>query len=129
MSLPGGRGTFSQMAWCPRVPALGLALGVAVLAQACAQPREQGASPTASAADGQCQQRIIVTFAAAAESDTVTALAASTAVKLNVVSRLLPTTYVLDLSAADCNAALLRLRGAAGVRAVEPDSRRVPHQG
>jgi len=115
------------MAWCPRVPALGLALGVAVLAQACAQPREQGASP-ADAADGQCQQRIIVTFASAAESDMVAALAASTAVKLNVVSRLLPTTYVLDLSAADCNAALLRLRGAAGVRAVELDSRRVPHQ-
>jgi hypothetical protein len=116
------------MAWCPRVPALGLALGVAVLAQACAQPREQGGS-SASAADSQCQQRIIVTFASSAESDTVAALAASTAVKLNVVSRLLPTTYVLELSAADCNAALSRLRGAAGVRAVELDSRRVAHPG
>ncbi len=129
MSLPGGRGTFTKMAWCSRVPALGLALGVAVLAQACAQPREQGASPAASAAGGQCQQRVIVTFAAAAENDTVAALASATAVKLNVVSRLLPTTYVLDLSAADCNAALVRLRGAAGVRAVELDSRRVPHPG
>jgi len=125
----GGRGTFNQTTWFSRVPALGLALGVAVLAQACAQPREQGASPVATAADGQCKQRIIVTFAAAAENDTVAALAAATAVKLNVVSRLLPTTYVLDLSAADCNAALLKLRGAAGVRAAEPDSRRVPHQG
>ena len=103
---------------------LGLALGVAVLAQACAQPREQGAA----AAGGQCQ-RIIVTFVSAAENDTVSALAATTAVKLNVVSRLLPTTYLLDLSAADCNAALTRLRGAAGVRAVELDSRRVPHPG
>ena len=83
----------------------------------------------ASAADGQCKQRIIVTFAAAAENDTVAALAAATEVKLNVVSRLLPTTYVLDLSASDCNTALLKLRGAAGVRAAEPDSRRVPHQG
>jgi hypothetical protein len=129
MSLSGGRGTFNKIAWCSRVPALGLALGVAVLAQACAQPREQGALPAASAADGQCQQRIIVTFALAAETDTVAALAAATAVKLNVVSRLLPTTYVLDLSAPDCNAALLKLRGAAGVRAAEPDSRRVPHQG
>jgi hypothetical protein len=117
------------MVWCSRVPALGLALGVAVLAQACAQPREQGASRTASTADGQCQQRIIVTFAAAAGNDTVAALAAAAGVKLNIVSRLLPTTYVLDLSAPDCNAALLRLRGAAGVRAAEPDSRRVPHQG
>ena len=117
------------MAWCSRVPALCLALGVVVLAQACAEPREQAASPAASAADGQCRQRIIVTFAAAAESDTVAALAAATGVKLNVVSRPLPTTYVLDLSAPDCNAALLRLRGAAGVRAAEPDSRRVPHQG
>jgi hypothetical protein len=98
------------------------------LAQACAQPREQGASPAVGTADGQCH-RDIVTFAAAAENDTVAALAAATAVKLNVISRLLPTTYVLDLSAADCNAALVRLRNAAGVRAVEPDSRRVPHQG
>jgi hypothetical protein len=129
MSLSGGRGTFNRMAWCSRVPALGLALGVAVLAQACAQPREQGTSPAASAADGQCQQRIIVTFAAPAENDTVAALAAAAGVKLNVVSRLLATTYVLDLSAPDCNAALLKLRGAAGVRAVEPDARRLPHQG
>ena len=83
----------------------------------------------ASTAAGQCKQRVIVTFAAAAENDTVAALAAATAVKLNVVSRLLPTTYVVDLSAADCNAALVRLRGAAGVRAVELDSRRVPHEG
>lgn len=128
MSVPGGRGTFNQMPWCPRVPAASLALGIAVLAQACAQPREQVA-PSAHVADGQCQQRIIVTFAAAAESDVVASLAAAAAVKLAVVSRLLPTTYVLDLSAADCNAALLRLRNAAGVRAVEPDSRRVPHQG
>ena len=128
MSLPGGRGIFSQMAWCSRVPALGLALGVAVLAQACAQPREQGGSSAASAA-GQCQQRVIVTFAAAAENDTIAALAAATAVKLNVISRLLPTTYVLNLSAADCNAALVRLRDATGVRAVELDSRRVRHQG
>jgi len=129
MSLPGGRGTFNQMAWYSRVPALGLALGIAVLAQACAQPREQGASPTAGTAGVQCQQRIILTFAAAAESGVVASLAAATGVKLTVVSRLLPTTYVLDVSAADCNAALLRLRAAAGVRAVEPDSRRVPHQG
>jgi hypothetical protein len=129
MSLPDGRGTFNQIAWCSRIPALGLALGVVVLAQACAQPREQGASPAASAVAGQCEQRIIVTFAAVAEANTVAALAAATAVKLNVVSRLLPTTYVLDLSAPDCNAALKRLRAAAGVRAAEPDSRRGPHQG
>jgi hypothetical protein len=117
------------MAWCSRVPALGLALGAAVLAQACAEPRVQAGSPAAGAADGQCRQRIIVTFASAAENDTVAALAAATAVKLNVVSRPLPTTYVLDLSAPDCNVALLKLRGAAGVRAAEPDARRLPHQG
>jgi len=117
------------MAWCSRVPALGLAFGAAVLAQACAQPREHSASPAARAADGQCQQRIIVTFASPAENDSVAALAAATGVKLNVVSRLLPTTYVLDLAAQDCNAALLRLRGAAGVRAADPDSRRVAHPG
>jgi hypothetical protein len=99
------------------------------LAQACAQPREQGVSPAASTAAGQCQQRIIVTFALAAETDAVAALAAATAVKLNVVSRLLPTTYVLDLSAPDCDAALKRLRGAVGVRAAQPDARRVPHPG
>ena len=101
----------SQMAWCSRVPALCFALGVAVLAQACAQPREQGASPVAgaAAATGQCQQRIIVTFARAAESGDVAALAASAGVGLTVVSRLLPTTYVLDLAAtADCGVALAR---------------------
>ena len=117
------------MAWYSRVPALGLALGVAVLAQACAQPREQATSPPANAAAALCQQRVIVTFASAADTDVVAALAAAAAVKLNVVSRLLPTTYVLDLSAPDCNAAVKRLRSAAGVRAAEPDSRRVPHQG
>jgi len=117
------------MAWCSRVPALGLALGVAVLAQACAQPREQGPLPAASAIDGQCRQRVIVTFASTAESETVAALASATGVRLSVVSRLLPTTYVLDLAAPDCNVALQKLRAAAGVRAAEPDSRRVPHQG
>ena len=127
--MPGGRGTFNQMTWCPRVPAVGLALGVAVLAQACAQPREQGASHAAGTVAAQCQQQIIVTFAVAAENDRVVALAAATDVKLNVVSRLLPTTYVVDLSAADCNAALVRLRDATGVRAVELDSRRVRHPG
>ena len=116
------------MAWCSRVPALGLALCVAVFAQACAEPREPGASPAPSSAV-QCRQRVIVTFAAAAESEAVAALAAATGVRLAVVSRLLPTTYVLDLSAADCSAALGRLRAAAGVRAAEPDTRRVPHQG
>jgi hypothetical protein len=120
------------MAWCSRVAALGLALGVAVLAQACAQPREPGASPAggASTAGGQCQQRIIVTFTLAAENADVEALAASAGVGLTVVSRLLPTTYVLDLAAtADCATALTRLRNAAGVHAVEPDARRRPQQG
>ena len=125
MSLPGGRGTFSQMAWCSRVPALGVALGVAVLAQACAQPREHGAAPAGSTAGGQCQQRVIVTFTLPAESAEVEALAASAGVGLTVVSRPLPTTYVLDVAAtADCAVALTRLRNAAGVRAVEPDARR-----
>jgi hypothetical protein len=118
------------MAWWSRVPALGVVLGITVLAQACTEPRQQAAATVAGDAAGQCRQRIIVTFAAPAESDAVAALAASAGVGLTVISRLLPTTYVLDLAAtADCSVALLRLRNAAGVRAVEPDSRRVPHEG
>jgi hypothetical protein len=118
------------MARRTRVPRLGLALGVAVLAQACAQPREQGAPPAATATAGQCQQRIIATFTLAAENADVEALAASAGVGLTVVSRLLPTTYVLDLAApVECAVALTRLRNAAGVHAVEPDARRRPHQG
>jgi len=104
---------------------------MAVLAHACAEPRAQGAAPGgANPSTGPCQQRIIVTFASAAENTEVAALAASAGVELNVISRPLPTTYVLDLAATvDCGAALTRLRNAAGVRAVEPDARRRLNQG
>ncbi|HVY63827.1 MAG TPA: hypothetical protein VHH11_03315 [Gammaproteobacteria bacterium] len=110
------------MLWRSRVPALGLAL----LAQACAQPQTNAPAP-APAATGECQQRVIVSFQSAAGSDMVAALATATGVRLTVVSRLLPDTYVLDLAAADCGAALQRLRAAAGVRAADPDTRRHPH--
>jgi hypothetical protein len=84
----------------------------------------------ATDSSGQCQQRIIVTFASEAESREVAALATSAGVTLNVVSHLLPTTYVLDLAATvACDVALTRLRNAAGVRAVEPDARRRLNQG
>ena len=130
MSVPRGRGTFSQMMYRSRIPALGLALGLAVLAHACAEPRERGAAPPANDSSGQCQQRVIVTFADAAESSVVSALAASAGVGLEVVSHPLPTTYVLDLAATvHCDVALMRVRNAAGVRAVEPDARRRLNQG
>ena len=112
------------MAWRSKLPELGVLLGAAVVAQACAQPRAQ--SP--SAANGECRERIIVTFVNAVEPDTVSALAASAGVRLDVVSRLLPATYVLDMTAADCGLALERMRGAVGIRAVEPDARRQPHR-
>ena len=118
------------MMYRSRVPALGFALGVAVLAHACAEPREYGASAAVSDSSGPCAQRIILTFATAAEGGEVAALAASAGVGLNVLSHPLPTTYVLDLAAkVDCDLALTRLRNAAGVRAVEPDARRRPNQG
>src|SRR5512138_3878659 len=110
-------------------PVLGLALGAAVLAQACTQPREQRSASEATTVAGECRQRIIVTFALPSEPDVVSALAASAAVKLDVVSRPLPTTYVLDLATTDCATAMQKMRAAVGVRAVEPDSRRSPHKG
>jgi hypothetical protein len=112
------------MAWRSRLPELGFLVGAAVVAQACAQPR---AARPAAGASGECRERIIVTFADAVETATVGALAASTGVELDVVSRLLPATYVLDMTAADCGVAVERMRGAVGVRAVDPDSRRQPH--
>jgi len=103
---------------------------MAVLAHACAEPRAQGSSPAANNSAGPCKQRVIVTFASVAENSDVAALAASTGAELNVLSRPLPTTYVLDLAATvDCGVALTRLRNAAGVRAAEPGVRRRLNQG
>lgn len=116
-----------QKVWRSRVPALGLAIGVALLAQACAQPRTAVPVPAQAASGGDCQQRVIVSFAAPAENDMIAALVTATGVRLTVVSRLLPDTYVFDMTAADCNAALQRLRAAAGVRAADPDTRRAAH--
>jgi hypothetical protein len=113
------------MARRSKVPRLGLVLAAAVVAQACAQPR---APEPAVSANGECRQRIIVTFALPVEENTVNALAASAGVKLDVVNRLLPTTYVLDMAAPDCGLAIERMRGAVGIRAVEPDARRQPHR-
>jgi hypothetical protein len=116
------------MAWCSRVSACGLALGTVLLAQACAQPPEQ---PPASVARPQCQRRVIVSFTAAADASTVAALAAAAEVRLTVVSRLMPDTYVLDLASAGsdtaCDAGLARIRADARVRAADPDRRRVAH--
>lgn len=118
------------MACRPGIPALGVVLGAAALAQACtAPPRAQGSASAASTVAGECRQRIILTFALPSEPDVVAGLAAAAGVKLDVVSRLLPTTYTLDLAAPDCAVAVQKLQAAVGVRAVEPDSRRVPHQG
>lgn len=112
-----------------RAPALGLALSALVATQACTQPREQSAASTPSTVGGQCRQRIVVSFANDSDPDVVAALASSTGTELNVVNRLLPTTYVIDLAAQDCATALQKLRAAVGVRSVEPDARRLPHQG
>ena len=115
------------MAWCSRLAALGVALGTALLAQACAQPPDR---PEANASPG-CQRRIIVSFKGAADAATVAGLAAATGVRLTVVSRLMPDTYVLDLAAAGpdamCDAGLARVRADERVRAADPDRRRFPH--
>jgi hypothetical protein len=111
------------------IPGLALVLGIAVVAQACTQPREQRSAGAVTQVGGECRQRIIVTFALPSESEVVSALAASAAVKLDVVSHPLPTTYVLDLATTDCAVAMQKLRAAVGVRAVEPDSRRSPNKG
>jgi len=120
---------FDPMVCRPGIPALGVVLGAAALAQACAGPQEQRSAPAASTVAGECRQRILLTFALPSEPDVVAALAAAAGVKLDVVSRPLPTTYVIDLAAPDCPAAVQRLQAAVGVRAVAPDSRRFPHQG
>jgi predicted methyltransferase len=112
-----------------RVSAFGLVLGTALLAQACAQP----VRPVATVAREQCRHRIIVSFSGAADAATVAALAAAAGVKLTIVSRLMPGTYVLDLAAAGpdsaCDAGLARVRTDARVRAAEPDKRRGPNAG
>jgi len=124
------KGKFDPMVCRPGIPALGVVLGAAALAQACtAPPREQRSAAATTTGDGECRQRIILTFALPSEPEVVNALAASAAVKLDVVSHPLPTTYVLDLATTDCATAVQKLRNAVGVRAVEPDSRRLPHQG
>jgi hypothetical protein len=113
-----------------RFSAFSLALGTVLLTQACAQPPARG---TTGAAGPQCQSRIIVSFAAVADTATVAAVATAAGVRLTVVSRLMPDTYVLDLLAdgqdAACNVGLERIRHDARVRAAEPDRRRGPHAG
>jgi riboflavin synthase len=107
---------------------LGAWLVIAVGAQACAQTPEQ---PLAAASG--CSARIIVGFHAPADATEVAALAASHALTLSIVNRLLPDLYVLDLDvrgdAAACAAALERLRADVRVRSVELDARRSPHAG
>jgi hypothetical protein len=111
-----------------RVSVLGLALSTVLLAQACAQPSRSG---TGAATREQCERRIIVSFAAAPDAGTIAAVAAAARVQLAVVSRLLPDTYVLDLSSAGqdaaCDAGLARVRADGRVRAADPDTRRAAH--
>ena len=101
-------------------------LAIAACAQACAQPPQQPAV-------GDCHSRVVVGFRAAADSDAIATLAASHALTLSIVNRLLPDLYVLDLGArggdSACAAAVERLRTDARVRSVELDARRAPHVG
>jgi len=101
---------FDPMVCRPGIPALGVVLGAAALAQACAGPQEQRSTAAASTVAGECRQRILLTFALPSEPEVVNALAASAAVKLDVVSHPLPTTYVLDLATTDCATAVQKLR-------------------
>jgi hypothetical protein len=115
------------MAWCSRISALGVTLGTVLLAQACAQPVERSEANAAS----RCQRRVIVSFKNAVDAAAIAAVATDTGVRLAVVSRLMPDTYVLDLAVtgqdAACDAGLARVRADARVRAADPDRRRVPH--
>ena len=104
----------------------------AVLAQACAEPRDDRSSP-AAATTGDCSTRILVGFVAAADASVVAAVAQTAAVQLTIVSRLLPDLYVLDLSSdgpdSACVAGLERVRADARVRSADLDTRREPHAG
>ena len=104
----------------------------AVLAQACAEPRDDRSAPVAATA-GDCSARILVSFVAAADATIVAAVAQTAAVRLTIVSRLLPDLYVLDLSSdgpdSACAAGLGRVRADARVRAADLDTRREPHAG
>jgi hypothetical protein len=105
-------------------------LALAACAQACAQPPQQ---PRTAAVAGDCSSRVVVGFRAPPDSDAIAALAASHALTLAIVDRLLPDLYVLDLGARGddlaCGAAVERLRADARVRSVELDARRAPHTG
>ena len=109
-----------------------LGLLAAVLAHACAEPRDDRSSPVAATA-GDCSARILVGFVAAADATVVAAVAQAAAVRLTIVSRLLPDLYVLDLSSdgpdSACVAALERVRADARVRAADLDTRRQPNEG
>jgi hypothetical protein len=103
-------------------------LGIAVAAQACAGPPQQAAS-----SGDECEARIIVTFNAPPDAGGIAALATASDTRLNVVNRLRPDLYVLDLAArggqSACTAALERLRRDARVRSAEFDTRRAPSSG
>ena len=106
---------------------LGAWLAVASFAHACAP-----LPPQAAAAAG-CNARIIVGFHARTEAPAIAALAMSHSLTLDVVERLLPDLYVLDLSAPGgdpaCATAVEQLRADARVRSAELDARRAPHAG
>jgi hypothetical protein len=114
-----------------RYAASGLWLAIAVVAQGCAEPRDQRSSPIAGTTV--CSSRIVVGFAAAADAGVVAAVAQSAAVHLTVVNQLLPDLYVLDLSTTGpdsaCVAALARVRADARVRSADLDTRRGPNAG
>ncbi len=105
----------------------------ACLCTACAErhaPLRESDSAAAAAAD--CRARVIVGFAADADDALIGALAQQAKVQLDVVQRLLPTQYVLNLRAqgndSNCRAAIERLRSDARVRYVNLDERRAPNE-
>ena len=107
---------------------LGAWLAAVAFAQACAPLPQQ-----AAAAAGGCNARVIVGFHAPADAAAIAALATSHSLTLDVVERLLPNLYVLDLGArggdSACATALEQLRADARVRSAELDARRAPRAG
>jgi hypothetical protein len=87
----------------------------------------------AATTSADCSARILIGFVTAADESVVAAVAQAAAVRLTIVSRLLPDLYVIDLSSdgpdSACAAALERVRADTRVRSADLDTRRAPHEG
>lgn len=110
------------MSWRAAFVRLGVCTALAAATYACTEPRAQTAA--------RCRERIVVGFTAPTEPVYIATLAATHDLVLEVVARLRPDLYALDLTAdGTCAAALERLRTDTSVRDAAPERRRRANSG